>query len=32
VTVLDMIWGTVLTGSASVVGMLVTAKLFPNAQ
>jgi uncharacterized membrane protein len=32
VTIYDMIWGTVLTGSASVVGMLVTAKLFPNPQ
>lgn len=32
VTILDMIWGTVLTGSASVVGMLVTAKLFPASQ
>jgi uncharacterized membrane protein len=32
VTVLDMIWGTVLTGSASAVGMLVTEKLFPTAQ
>ena len=31
VTVLDMIWGTVLTGSASAVGMLVTARLFPQA-
>lgn len=27
VTVLDMIWGTVLTGSASAVGMLVTARV-----
>jgi uncharacterized membrane protein len=30
VTVLDMIWGTFLTGSAATVGMLVTRKFFPG--
>ena len=29
VTVLDMIWGTFLTGSAAAVGAFVTAKLVP---
>ena len=29
VTVLDMIWGTFLTGSAAAVGAIVTAKLVP---
>lgn len=30
VTVLDLIWGTFLTGSAAAVGMLVTQKFFPD--
>lgn len=31
VTIYDMIWGTVLTGSASAAGMLITQKLAPSA-
>jgi uncharacterized membrane protein len=30
VTILDMIWGTVLTGSASAVGAAVTRAIFPK--
>ena len=30
VTVLDMIWGTFLTGSAAAVGAIVTNKLVPS--
>jgi uncharacterized membrane protein len=30
VTVLDLMWGTFLTGSAATVGMLVTRKFFPG--
>lgn len=30
VTVLDLMWGTFLTGSAAAVGTLVTQKFFPN--
>ena len=30
VTVLDMIWGTFLTGSAAAVGAIVTSKLVPS--
>jgi uncharacterized membrane protein len=30
VTILDLIWGTFLTGAAAVVGTLVTQKFFPN--
>jgi len=29
VTILDMIWGSTLTGLAATAGMLVTARLFP---
>lgn len=30
VTILDLMWGTFLTGSAATVGMLVTRKFFPG--
>lgn len=30
VTILDLIWGTFLTGSAAAVGTWVTLKFFPN--
>jgi uncharacterized membrane protein len=30
VTILDLIWGTFLTGSAAAVGTLVTQKFFPT--
>jgi uncharacterized membrane protein len=30
VTILDLIWGTFLTGSAAAVGTLVTEKFFPT--
>ncbi len=30
VTMLDLMWGTFLTGSAATVGMLVTRKFFPG--
>ncbi|MFZ4690658.1 MAG: DUF2177 family protein [Polymorphobacter sp.] len=30
VTMLDLVWGTFLTGSAAAVGTLVTQKFFPN--
>jgi uncharacterized membrane protein len=30
VTILDLIWGTFLTGAAAVVGTLITQKFFPN--
>ncbi|MBC7520569.1 MAG: DUF2177 family protein [Sandarakinorhabdus sp.] len=30
VTLLDLVWGTFLTGSAATVGTLVTQKFFPN--
>jgi uncharacterized membrane protein len=29
VTILDLMWGTFLTGSAATVGLLVTRKFFP---
>ena len=30
VTILDLMWGTFLTGSAATVGLLVTRKFFPG--
>ena len=30
VTILDLMWGTFLTGSAATVGLLVTRKFFPS--
>ena len=30
VTILDLMWGTFLTGSAATVGMVVTRKFFPG--
>jgi uncharacterized membrane protein len=30
VTLLDLMWGTFLTGSAAAVGTIVTQKFFPN--
>lgn len=30
VTILDLMWGTFLTGSAAMVGMVVTRKFFPG--
>ena len=30
VTILDLIWGTFLTGAAAAVGTIITQKFFPN--